>query len=66
MHDLFNRVTVHLGHHVFLTANTIGDACEELQLIFITDFRTENIVQRLDDLRQSLLLRIMGLATAHG
>lgn len=65
MHHLIYRVVVHLRHHIFLAADALGDAGEKVQLIFIADFGTEDIVQRIDDFRQPLLLRIVWLSTAH-
>lgn len=58
MHDLIDRVVVHLGHHIFLAADALGDAGKELQLVVITHLGTKDIVQRLDDLGQALFLRI--------
>ncbi|MNR67673.1 hypothetical protein D3C85_1918020 [compost metagenome] len=49
MHHLFNRVVVHLGHYIFLAADAISDTSEELQLILIAHFSTEDIVQRFND-----------------
>ncbi|MNG32908.1 hypothetical protein D3C84_1190280 [compost metagenome] len=43
----------------------MGDAGEELQLVVIAHLGAEDIVQRRDDFRQALLLRVMGLAAAH-
>ncbi len=51
MHHLLDRVVVHLGHHIFLAADALGDAGEKLQLVLIAHFGTEDIVQRLDDFR---------------
>lgn len=43
---------------------TLGDAGEELQLVVIIHLSVEEIVQRLDDLRQRLILRGTSLAAA--
>ena len=51
MHNLLDRVVVHLGHHILLTADAIGDAGKKLQLVFVAHLGTEDIVQRLDDFR---------------
>ncbi|MCY1313448.1 hypothetical protein D9M70_639730 [compost metagenome] len=51
MHHLFDRVAVHLGHHILLATDAIGDAGEELQLVFIAHLGAEDIVQRFDDFR---------------
>ncbi len=58
MHDLFDRVVVHLDHHIFLAADALGDAGKELQLVVIAHLGTGEIVQHLDDLGQALFLRI--------
>ena len=50
VHYLFERVAIHLRHHVFLAADALGDAGEELQLVLVTDFGAKDIVQRVDDL----------------
>ncbi|MNC76677.1 hypothetical protein D3C75_1284470 [compost metagenome] len=65
MHHLIQRVVVHLSHHIVLAADALCDAGQELQLVVIAHLGTEDIVQRLDDFRQALLLRVMGLAAAH-
>lgn len=51
MHNLLDRVVVHLGHHILLTADAIGDTSEKLQLAPITHLSVKDIVQRLDDFR---------------
>ncbi len=51
MHHLLDLVVADRSHDIFLAADAIGDAGEELQLILIAHFGTEDIVQRLDDFR---------------
>lgn len=55
MHHLLDRVVIPLGHHVFLAADALADADEELQQGLVTDEGAKNIIQRLDNLRQVFL-----------
>ena len=65
MHHLLHRVVVHLGHHILLTADALGDAGEELELVVVAHLGTEDIVQCFDDFRQALFFRVMRLTAAN-
>ena len=41
-------MAVHLGHHIFLTADALGDAGEELQLVVIAEPFTAREVRQKD------------------
>ncbi|MNC82439.1 hypothetical protein D3C75_1359550 [compost metagenome] len=58
-------MVVHLGPHIFLAADALGAAGEELQLVVIAHLGPKDIVQRFDYFRQALLLRVMRLTAAH-
>ena len=49
MHHLIRGMTVDLGHHVLISAHTVGNAVGEVQLVFVAHLRTENIIQCFDD-----------------
>ena len=49
MHHLIRGMTVDLGHHVLISAHTVGNAVGKVQLVFVAHLRTENIIQCFDD-----------------
>lgn len=62
VHHLIFAVVAHLGHHRFVTLDTVGDAVGEVQLVVVADLSAIEVVEPVDDLGQALLLGIVRLA----
>ena len=64
VHHLLSSVVVDLSHHIILSANAINNVIEVFDLVVVADLCAKQIIQSLNDFRESLFLRIMGLTRA--